>query len=116
MTPKKPVGRPKRNPDEVLRSKIIATLRRLWLRSPERAEALKRAKVARKLWQCERCKEQFTATQCLHIHHIEEVGKFVDYDTFISRLFVTADKYLALCHACHLDVHDHEREQKKAKS
>ena len=80
-------------------SKIRNALRKLWLYSPERREALKRAKIFTKTWKCEKCN---TLTDKPDVDHIVPVGSYKDgWDGVIERMFVGADGLQVLCKKCH---------------
>jgi hypothetical protein len=51
-------------------------------------------------YQCNGCKEMFRP-QSLEVDHIDEVGSFKDWDTYIERLFCEADNLQLLCVKCH---------------
>lgn len=60
----------------------------------------------RKLYECAKCKGLFPGTE-IEADHIEPVigpEGFVNWDTYIERMFVDSDKFRALCKACHAIV------------
>ena len=97
-----PKNRKPRSP--IPRSKIRSALRRLWLWSPERREALKAAWVVGTkrpmLYGCQACKRSHSL-KAVQVDHITPAGSLDDAEAFIGRLFVTVDKLQVLCEACH---------------
>ena len=95
----------KRNPTKTPRSKVRAALRQLWLRSRERASALKAAGYA-----CEQCgRKQSKAAgreQKVEVHHLEEI---LDWDLLIDyvyrHLLCEPGKLEVLCVECHRKIH-----------
>jgi|SRR5271166_2366794 len=85
-----------------LRAQIIAHLRRIGYRNIYYKEAAESAHVERGKWRCNECKQDFKRTE-IHMDHIEpviEVDKgFVDFNTYIERLFL--GKLQPLCLSCH---------------
>lgn len=87
-----------------LRRFIIPVLRRASLRWTPRNEALKLARIERGLYKCASCGETFKPKEIV-VDHIDPVvpieGDDYDWHTFITRLFVSADKLQVLCTTCH---------------
>lgn len=92
---------------------IRGNLRRTTMRWGPIASCLKRARVARNEYLCASCKRVVPSTikldgrrtKYIHVDHIEpiidpNVG-FVDWDTYIERLFCEADNLQCLCGDCH---------------
>lgn len=80
---------------------------------PPRYAALKKSRVERGLYQCMGCKGIFRAkdVQVDHIEPVIEIEKgFVDYNTYISRLFCEVENFQALCSHCHKDKTSSEKE------
>jgi hypothetical protein len=98
-------------------AKIRGAIRKLWLWSPMRREALKRAKWnGTKFYRCERC---FLATDKPEVNHRVAVGKTpgargagpeVNWQTLIEKLFVGADGLEILCRTCHAGETKAQRE------
>lgn len=117
--------------DFILQKEVISMLRRLWRRSRHKALAKQAVKSERTVfnkdgsvskrhcvqYECEQCHGQFTDDE-VEVDHIDPVidpnTGFVDWNTFISRLFVnlsiikatdTPDlvkgKLQVLCKTCH---------------
>ena len=86
------------------RSRIRSTLRQLWLRSRERAAALKRAGNC-----CEVCGEKSKhlkgGTVTLHVHHHDMIkwDKILDY--IQKNILVHPDKLDVMCKECHDEEH-----------
>lgn len=82
------------------RSRIRASLRQLWLRSRERAAALKRDKYT-----CQKCgKKQSRKKGCeiyVQVHHKEGINWEGLIDLVAERLLQTPDKLETLCEDCH---------------
>jgi predicted HNH restriction endonuclease len=86
-------------------AKIKSALRREWLRSPERAEALKRDKYT-----CQGCLKKQSkrkgAEQKVEVHHFDPI-EWENVVAYLQRhLFVSADKLVVLCPDCHKRKHD----------
>jgi len=102
--------------DPKRRMAIRAALRKLWLWSPERTEALRRARGKPKSWGwlCAQC-NQFT--QKPQVDHIVPVGptpgakgsEGVTWEAFLDRLFCGADGLRVVCGPCHLQITDEQR-------
>ena len=83
------------------RSRIKSALRKLWLQSRERAEAMKREKYT-----CQKCnKKQSKAKgkeQKIEVHHLEGIGNWDKVITLIqSEILCSSDKLEVLCPECH---------------
>ena len=96
------------------RSFIISTLRSGMRRYPNKALALKAASVGKKInkltgrmaehFQCRKCSGHFprTSVQVDHIDPVVDPNKgFIDWNSFIERMFVALDKLQVLCKTCH---------------
>lgn len=92
-----------------LKSKIIPRLRQIWFFSPERAEAVKRANGS-----CEKCSNKLDKLVADHIQPIvdPDIG-FVDWNTYISRMFCGANGLQILCKGCHDEKSKKENEKRK---
>jgi len=92
------------------RSRIKAKLREIWLRSRERAKALKDAK-----YHCNRCDaKQSTAKGKevrLNVHHVNGIDWDGVVDLIIER--VLAGELEVLCVSCHDKEHADERAARK---
>lgn len=79
---------------------IKSSLRRVWGRSRQRQAALKNAKVSYGHYRCAECKEIFRR-KYINVDHIVAIGKFVDFNIYIERLFVEPCGLRILCLQCH---------------
>lgn len=76
----------------------MSALRRVWMYSPMRVEALKRCELkALKAWRCAEC-ERYTEKP--QVDHIIPVGSG-DWNSRIERLFCDASGLQVLCKECH---------------
>ena len=92
--------------------RIIAALRRVWLYSEVRRDCVRAPKTSRGRYKCKCCGKLFSGKE-IQCDHIEEVGKFVDWNTFIERLFCPASNLQVLCKACHLSKTNEAKEKQK---
>jgi len=97
-----------------LRTFITSTLRGGFRKYPPKYETLKAASVGKKVnaktnrmaehFTCNMCKGEFPAKE-VNIDHIDPVvcpyTGFVDWNTFISRLFCEGGNLQVLCSPCH---------------
>lgn len=87
-----------------LKSFLIPKLRSASLLWPARNEVLKRIRVARGEYQCESCREIYKAKE-IHVDHINPVISveegFKDWDSYVTRLFCTAEELQGICKICH---------------
>ena len=89
------------------RSQVKAAIRQLWLRSRERAEALKRDGYC-----CQECGvKQSTAKgkeQKVCVHHLDHIS----WENIISYIYrhilVEPNNLITLCEDCHKRIHDEE--------
>jgi len=69
-------------------------------------------------YECHSCKEAFPAKE-VQVDHIEPVVDpkvgFVDWDTFITRLFCGEENLQVLCKPCHLVKTKLEKDERKKK-
>ena len=96
---------PKKNPRVTPRSQIKSSLRRLFLRSRERAAALKRDKAT-----C-RCGAKRSKARgreiSVEIHHIEGIGDWRAVENLIyQEILCHPDFLITLCAACHKAEHE----------
>ena len=90
---------------------IIASLRKIWLYSPERKEVKKKAKRD-KQYLCAICKKKHDNVS---VDHIDPIGTFVSWDAFIAKLFCPIDNLQVLCKTCHDIKTKSERNNRKGK-
>lgn len=87
-----------------MRHWLTNKLRRLSYQWPPRREAISKARLERGVYLCNTCGGHFGPKE-IQLDHIkpvvdEETG-FVDWDTYIERLFCSADGFQVLCKTCH---------------
>jgi predicted HNH restriction endonuclease len=87
------------------RSKVKDALRRLWLRSRERATALKKTSYC-----CERCGVKQSKAKgkevSIEVHHIDKIDWEGVVDLIFERLLHHPDKLMPLCKKCHGEEHE----------
>ncbi len=127
MAPRKEIPKPY-NGGTWTESKFNSWIRGQLRRSrwPQKYEAIRRAYVKDginprtgrkcKLHECASCGELFPAKDIKADHIVPVVGPegFVDWNTFIARLYVDADGFQALCKECHDHKTAEERAERKA--
>jgi 5-methylcytosine-specific restriction endonuclease McrA len=95
---------------------VLAWLRRGSYRVPMRYEALNSARIERGKYKCATCNEIF-GRKDIQVDHIEPVVDpkvgFVDWETFIQRLFCPASGLQVLCKPCHKVKSLVENEQRR---
>ena len=83
---------------------LIPLLRKKSLYYPERQRCLQLARIERGFYRCNACSGSFSRTQ-VHVDHRDSVvgvkDGWVDWNTYIERLFVPAEKLQCLCIQCH---------------
>ena len=86
------------------KSKVTAAIRNLWLRSRERAAALKREKYC-----CEVCgvkqSKRKGAEQKVEVHHKKGIDWQGITALICERVFQTPDDLQVLCPKCHEEIH-----------
>jgi len=92
-------------------SKIVNALRRLWLFSPERREAIKSSKVHGG-YKCSVCGGIIPNQKLVKADHIEQVrADGWDWNKFMERLFCPPVGLQIMCKACHDKKSKEERER-----
>lgn len=100
--------------DAKWRSWVVSLLRRGTMKFPPRNEALRAAKTEKKInektgrmaqhYRCAECLQEFPA-KGVCADHIQPVidpnGSFVDWNTYIERMFCPVENLQILCFACH---------------
>lgn len=102
--------------DDELKKFAVQALRRASYRWPNRSKALFNARVSRGLYECAHCKLQFKKkeVQLDHILPVVDIKDgFIDFDTFIKRLFCSVDNFAVLCKQCHSNKTQIENELRK---
>lgn len=86
--------------NKTVKAYVKAALRRTWGRSRQRQSALKSAKVAYGQYKCAKC-EKVHRRKHIQVDHKTPVGRFVNFDTYIERLFCPSNELQVLCKECH---------------
>lgn len=73
-----------------------------------RSLCIKQARVSRGQYRCATCLLLFKAKE-LRVDHILPVGKFVDWNRYVERLFCPVENLQALCVSCHQEKPNKER-------
>lgn len=112
---KKPI-----DPVKQFRDWMRNTLRRTFFRFWERTKTIQAARVTRGIYKCANC-SALSKIKGMYIDHISPVVDprvgFMGWDTYIARLFCSADNLQLLCKLCHSHKTDKERlERKKFKT
>jgi len=102
----KPRKKKSRKKPETPRSKVKNAIRQLWLRSRERALALKQAE-----YRCQRCGVKQSVAkgkeQKLEVHHLEGIGNWqAVIDLIYSEILCSPEKLEVLCPECHEGEHE----------
>ena len=111
-----------------LKSFITSTLRGGFRKFPPKYETLKKASVGKKInaktkrmaehFTCNMCKGEFPAKE-VNVDHISPVvcpyTGFVDWNTFINRLFCDGGNLQVLCSPCHDLKTAEERKERHGK-
>lgn len=108
-----------------LKSWLISGLRRMTMRYPPRNEALRTAKTEKKInektgrmaqhYRCAECLQEFPAKE-VQVNHIDPVigdSGFIDWDTYIERMFCPVENLNVLCRTCHDVKSAQERKDRK---
>lgn len=98
------------------RSFVTSALRRASGRWGPKHQCRKLARVGRNQYRCAAC-QKIVGNAETHVDHIEPVVDpvrgFQGWDEFVQRLFVEADGFRLLCHECHQEVTQKQREIRK---
>lgn len=109
----KKAKKPKKVPSH--KTFLVPKLRSASLYWPPRTEALNRAKTAPGRFKCSMCEGEFKRHE-VHVDHdppvIDPRVGFVDFNTYIERLFCTAEFLRVLCVTCHDTVTNFQKELK----
>lgn len=99
-----------------IRRWLINKLRRLSYQWPDRKLAIVNARIERGKYRCATCEGSFGPKEIQLDHKIpvidEEIG-FVDFNTYIERLFCDEDNFQVLCKPCHAAKTFFEQEIRK---
>ncbi len=111
----------KYNPYPLIRN----ALRKLWLQSPMRKEAVDRATIRETVlkkdgtpakrkrivgYACEKCGKRLEKKE-LNVHHIQGTTTNIfemKFDDYIQILFCPSSELMVLCKACHHEIHHGE--------
>ena len=108
-----------------LKNFIISALRSASNRYPPKYECLNAAKVGKKVnkasgrlaehYKCAACKKHFVAKE-VQVDHIEPVVNpltgFIDWNTFVARMFCPITNLQVLCRGCHKVKSDKEKKER----
>ena len=100
-----------------IEAKIRLALRRVWMYSDIRRDALKRASVGWNTYKCAMC-DEIRSRNYVDVDHIEPVTPFEgivdnDWGPYIKRLlYVKLDGLSVLCKECHQTKTNEERTQR----
>lgn len=95
---------------------LIQWLRRGSYRTGVYSEVKSRARVSRGSYRCAYCKKLFRNGEYAvdHIAPVVDTARgFVDWNTYISRLYVAADGLQLLCHECHTEKSTRENRRRR---
>jgi 5-methylcytosine-specific restriction endonuclease McrA len=102
----------------VLRAFVLNALRRASYRYPPRYETMKEARIERGWYQCAKCLKPARRKE-VQIDHIKPVldpaTGFVDYNTYIERLFCEKSNLQLLCKPCHKEKSTAENRNRRKK-
>ena len=105
-----------------LKSRIVSALRKIWLHSEMRQEALRASRIERGVYRCGLCGKKMPATlktangtiRKVAVDHktrvVPETG-WDSWDGFIERLFCEQSKLQVLCFECHHEKSTRERKE-----
>lgn len=98
------ITKPERKKTPNHRHWLTNKLRRLSYQWPPRKQAIVNARVERGVYKCATCEGLFGPKEIQLDHKIpvvdEEIG-FVDWNTYIERLFCDVENFQVLCKPCH---------------
>ena len=120
------VGLPEGWTEGRLQGFIIGVLRQGHKRWPIKIEVKNEAKTAKQInpasgrmaqfYLCSICCKEFTNHE-VEVDHVDPVVDpeqgFIDWDTYISRLFSPKENYQLLCKSCHKEKTDQEKATKR---
>lgn len=101
---------------KLIKQKVIPALRRVSRWWKPKQDATRRQKVAPNQFKCQGCEEVYTIKE-ISLDHIKPVVDvktgFVDWNTYIDRMFCGEDGFQVLCDACHTSKSQVENELRK---
>ena len=96
------------------RTQIVNALRKVWRNSPPRRDALKAVALGKGWWKCSACKKKSEKPKIDHIIPVVDTSTgFIDWNTYINRLFCVADNLQVLCSSCHEKKTKEEKKERK---
>lgn len=99
---------PKKNPKKTPRSTVKVALQRLFLRSRERAYALKRDGYT-----CQTCHRKQSKAKgkefSVQVHHIDGIDWEEIIDIIFERVLVSPERMITLCKEHHEEIHEREK-------
>lgn len=108
------------------KSLIRSAIRKIWMWSPMRREAIKNARVAPGTVACALCERRMKENpkaptkkeyQVDHIVPASEPAALIhDWNDFVDRMFVPASEHRVLCIECHQEKTDQENSKRTRKS
>jgi 5-methylcytosine-specific restriction endonuclease McrA len=92
------------------RSKVRAALRQLWLRSRERAAALKRDNYT-----CQHCHKKQTLAKGkefkVSVHHIHQINNWDKViDKIYEEILCNESQLMTVCDNCHDKIHENDKQ------
>jgi 5-methylcytosine-specific restriction endonuclease McrA len=111
-----------------LKAFIISGLRAASRRYPPKFETLNEAKTTKKInaktgrlaqhYECNACREEFPAKEVQVDHRkpvVDPKKGFIDWNTYIERMFCKKSNFQVLCKSCHKIKTDKEKKQANAR-
>lgn len=95
------------------KSKIMSAVRRLWLYSPERKEALNRNVTIDHFHRCELCRALTEHYALDHKVPVVPLTGFDSYDGAFTRMFCPAEDLQKICDSCHSKKTAYEAGERK---
>jgi len=100
----------------VIKDFIIRHLRLASYKWPDRTIAKNKARISRGQYQCNICKEIFHYKE-IQLDHIKPIidplTGWIDFNSFIKRLFCSAEGFQVLCRGCHAEKTQKENRLRK---
>jgi 5-methylcytosine-specific restriction endonuclease McrA len=81
-------------------SHVKSHLRISFVKSALRNDCIKNARVCRGQYKCNLCGFSFKINQ-IDVDHVIPIGKFFDFNSFVSKLFCDQTNLQVLCKKCH---------------
>ena len=95
--------------EKYIKEWLVNKLRRISYQWPARKAALKKARVSRGKYRCKACEEEgrdvLYGPKDIQVDHTDPVISvdtgFIDWNTYVKRLFCLEDNFQILCKDCH---------------